>query len=961
MAWCVGTPLYCLGATVDTDARSQDATSARPAAGPTATIDPAAGLDVLSGSVSDPSGAKVQHASVHVQGGAVTRDVTTDSTGRFTIPLPAGMYDITIVAPGFEPYITNVTLTDKSTHVSLDAKLTIANQAQELTVPSDEAADTSAAANKSALVFKADQLKTFSDDDDTFQKQIQALAGSGDDTNGPSVYVDGFSNGKFPPKNTIREIRINQNPYSAEYSEMGYGRIEIFTKPGADKFHGQFFIGGNQSALNTSNPYVSVQPPYYSIDIFGEASGPITKKMSGFLNIQYSDSHSNAIVDATTLNTALQQVPFTQAVANPTTTADYSGRIDRQVSTNNTLIAKYDYLSLKSTNAGVGLLVLPSEGTNSTTTTQTLQIADTQVIGTTMVSEGHFQYVRTRLSQTTDSTAPTLNVEGGFNGGGSAGQINNDNQDSYEFQEIFTRQQGPKHFIRLGGRYRLLRDANLSTGNFNGQFTFPSLTAYQITEQGLAAGASDATIRATCVTTPTGQVCGGATQFSITAGQPRATVLTGDLGAFAEDEWKISNSFTLDFGIRLETQSAIPDHFDPAPRVGFAWAVGQKEKKPALFTLRSGGGIFYDRFSSTNILTSIRQNGVTESSYYVNNPSFYPAIPSTSSLSAALPTVYQISPHLRSEYAIVEGASIERSLWKKGTISLNYLSWQFDHQWDSVNLNAPLPGTYNATTSTGTYPLGTSQPLYQFQSGGTERLNRFFVRVNANPNKHMFLFAFYTVRDKKTDTNGATSFPSNSYDIHQDYGRGTNPAQRLYIGSFFDLPGGITVNSFLSASSSTPFNITTGTDLNGDSQYNDRPAFATNLTSSSIPYKTKYGYFDANPQPGEKIIPINYGNGPSYVELDFGLGKSFKFGPRDPVPAPPPDAPAPKGPAARPDPRYSLNFGMDAENIFNDVNPGPPVGILTSPQFGQSISLNSPYGGAANANRVIRFRTIFNF
>jgi hypothetical protein len=211
------------------------------------------------------------------------------------------------------------------------------------------------------------------------------------------------------------------------------------------------------------------------------------------------------------------------------------------------------------------------------------------------------------------------------------------------------------------------------------------------------------------------------------------------------------------------------------------------------------------------------------------------------------------------------------------------------------------------------------------------------------------------------DSTGATNFPSNSYNIRQDYGTSPYPNQRLFIGGFYRLPFGLNVNAFLSSSAGTPFNITTGTDLNGDTIYNDRPAFATNPTSSSILYQTKYGNFDANPQPGEKTIPFDYGKGPAFAELDFGLGKSFKFGPRDPLPPLPPGAPVPKGPIPKPDPRYSWTFGLDAQNVFNDVNAGPPVGVLTSPQFGHSISLNSPYGGSSNANRVIMLRTFFNF
>jgi hypothetical protein len=322
---------------------------------------------------------------------------------------------------------------------------------------------------------------------------------------------------------------------------------------------------------------------------------------------------------------------------------------------------------------------------------------------------------------------------------------------------------------------------------------------------------------------------------------------------------------------------------------------------------------------------------------------------------------------------------MERNLWKKGSVSLNYVNNRGVHQWESVNTNAPLPGTYNpgnpadGIPASGDYPLGSTQPVYQFQSNGISNNSRFFVRTNLNPTKKLFLFGYYTIRRGYSDAFGASSFPSNSYNLSADYGRLPYPQQRVYSGGYWDLPFGFSVNAFLSATAAQPFNITTGTDLNGDTQYNDRPAFATNPTSSSQIYKTRFGTFDANPQPGEKTIPINYANGPAFAELDFGFGRSFKFGPRPPAPkpdpnaaapkpapAPKPGAPAPK-PAPRPDPRFSLSFSLDAGNILNHVNAGAPVGVLTSPYFGQSISLNSPYGGAVSSNRVINLRTSFSF
>jgi hypothetical protein len=920
----------------------------------------------LTGTVSDSSGARIPGATIHVVGGEIKLDAQSDGAGRFSLALPAGTYELTIVATGFEAYTSSVTLTAGVPHAAIDARLAVGAESEEVTVSSDNSASTSAADNKSALVFKGGDLKAFSDDDATFDKQIQVLAG--DEGNGPSLYVNGFSGGHFPPKNSIREIRVNQNPYSAEYEELGYGRIEIFTKPGTDQLHGYLDVNGNDNAFNTVDPYQGAPLPYHSETLAGNLSGPFDKKTSVFGSVFYNNQQTDAAVHAFTLDNDLQQVTLSEAVASPAVSSSYSARLDRQLTADNTLTARYEFDRTKQTNGGVGGLVLPEAGTDSTTTTQTLQISDTQIIGTKMVSDGHFQYLRTRLEQTPVSAAVSLSVEGAFTGGGASGQITGDNQDAYEIQEILTRQQNA-HFMRFGGRYRLLRDANLSTANYNGAFTFSSLTAYQITQQVLAShpgvdpAALDTIIRTTCDTTPTGQICGGATQYNLTTGQPSAVVLTGDLGLFAEDEWKISKSFTLDYGLRFETQSAIPDHFDPAPRLGFAWAVGQAEKKPAIVVVRGGGGIFYDRFASSNILTAIRQqSGTLQPSFYVTNPYF----PVPQSLSGTLPTLYNISPHLRSEYSLLGGIAVERTLGKIGSITFNYLHSHDVHQWDSVNLNAPLPGTYvpaNPTTgapATGTYPLGTTQAVYQFQSGGVSTRDRMFVNVNLHPTKTFNMFGYGVIRHQDTDATGAGTFPSNSYDIKADYGRTTRPGERIFLGGFWDLPFGFSANAFLSANSGVPFNITTGTDLNGDTQYNDRPAFATDLTRTSV-IKTRFGNFDTSPIPGQRIIPSNYGTGPAFVDLDFGAGKAFKFGPRPAAPAPPAGTPPPKTPTEKPDPRYALSFSFDAENILNHVNPGPPVGVLTSPSFGQSISLYTPFGPGLAANRVITLHTTFSF
>ena len=582
---------------------------------------------VLSGTVSDPTGAKIGHALVQVESRGLQRETKTDSTGSFALPLPPGTYKVTIKADGFRTYDTNVSLTERAARVSLSVRLAIAAEEEEITVPAENSASTAAADNKSALVFKADQLKALSDDDSTFQQEILAMAGGENPVMPPEILVNGFSNGRFPPKNTISEIRINQNPYSAEYDRLGFGRVEISTKPGTSMLHGEFDSSGTDNVFNAQNPYTTVEPPYYTVNLQGNVSGSFNKKTSFFVSGLFNDLQNNAIVDAIdpTLLT-----PLNEAVQAPQITQTYSGRLDRQVTPTNTFMGRYEYNEATFNNSGVGLLVLPTEGLNTTTTTNTLQLKDTQVIGSKIISEAHFQYIRTRLDQSPASSAATIVVQGVFNGGGNPAQSQTDNQDSYELQEFLTVEHGP-HFLRIGGRYRGLRDANDTRSGYNGQFTFPDLATYQLALQGETPAQIFANV-------------GETIQYNLTAGQSSAVVFTSDVGVFAEDEWKATKNLTLDYGFRFESQSGIDDHVNPAPRVGFAWAAGKTAKRKAFFVVRGGGGIFYNRFASSNILTAIRrQSGTQQAAYFVENPDFYQQYlntpPPATSLGSVPPTL----------------------------------------------------------------------------------------------------------------------------------------------------------------------------------------------------------------------------------------------------------------------------------------------------------------------------------
>src|SRR5207248_789919 len=161
--------------------------------------------------------------------------------------LRSGKYTLNVIAEGFTVYENdNADIGDQP--LRLNVQLTIAVQEQKIQV-SDTAptVDVNPANNAGAVVLSGKELEALPDDPDELQSDLEALAGPSPGPNGGQMYIDGFTAGQLPPKASIREIRINQNPFSSEYDKLGYGRIEVFTKPGTDKFHGQGFVMGNDA------------------------------------------------------------------------------------------------------------------------------------------------------------------------------------------------------------------------------------------------------------------------------------------------------------------------------------------------------------------------------------------------------------------------------------------------------------------------------------------------------------------------------------------------------------------------------------------------------------------------------------------------------------------------------------------------------------------------------------------
>ncbi|MGC1637629.1 MAG: carboxypeptidase regulatory-like domain-containing protein [Candidatus Acidiferrales bacterium] len=939
----------------------------------------------IHGQVTDPSAAAVVGASVIV----TTPDgkslaATTNRDGVFDVKgLAPGKYIVEVIAKGFALYKNETVQVTAGQIQDLKISLTIEEEQQQVTVTEQAGAvDVSPTNNAGAIVLNGAALDALPDDPDELQTDLTALAGPSAGPNGGQFYIDGFTAGQLPPKSAIREIRINQNPFSAEYDKVGYGRIEIFTKPGTDKWHGGFSVNGNDSAFNSKNPFFDSHaaagtpyPGYYSVQYSGNIGGPLSKKASLFFTEDIRDIHDLGIVNAEIVDpTTFAVEPFSAAVPNPRTRYNIGPRLDYALTKNNTLTVRYQYYRNDETNDGISGFSLPSQGYNSLETEQTVQIGDTQIFGTKVVNETRFQYLRDQTSQTPDSTAPSIIVPLAFTGGGYSGGLVNDNTNQYEFQN-YTSIQFTKHFLKFGARLRGYTDGNSSTGGFNGTYVFPSTQAYINTLQGVPS-ANQFTVTANPANT-------------ILAANPFVRVSQVDVGLYIQDDWRVRPNVTLSYGLRFESQDNISNHADWAPRLGFAWGIGGGGKTAPKTVLRAGFGIFYDRFQTSYVLEQDRLSGVNLAEYVVPSPDFFNPNPSTPPLLTPTPTslltMYKPNPNLHAPYIVQTAVSLERQINKVTNLSVSYLNSVGNDQFLTNNINAPTNANdfypYYLDPAAAVRPIA-NENIYEYQSNAIFRQNQLFVQSRVMAGSKVTLFAYYVLNYAKSDTSGPNSFPSNPFNLMQDYGRASFDARnRFFLGGSIALPWGLRLSPCMIASSGSPYNVTLSQDLIGSSQLNQRPSFST--TPATGPIVTVPGFATYNTLPGVNAtpIPINDYTGPNHFTLNLRLAKTFNFGPENKGPGGGPSDGGGRrgggggggrggGGGANPfggggfstgsaqSRRYGMTLSVNARNVFNDVNPANPSAVLNPPPtITGDASFNSRFFGVPNALALGPFST----
>lgn len=870
---------------------------------------------------------------------------TSGKDGAYTVAgLNPGDYSVAASASQLASPQINVML--HSGIQSLDLRMKVAATAAEITVEADAspAVSTNASSNASATVITGDDLQSLSDDPDDLEADLQALAGPAAGPDGNEIFIDGFSGGQLPPKQSIREVRLNQNPFAPEYDKLGLGRIEIFTKPGTDAWHANATWNFGTDWWNSRNPYATQKAPFLLQETENNFSGPLSKRTSFTLDLTRDAVDNGSVSNGVTLDpqtlvpttfTSVQKTPQREFVARP--------HIDYQLNENNYLAFTYNYARVNIADDGIGAFDLISRGYHLLNNLDTVQLVETSVHGS-VVNETHVQFYRWGMSTTADTAGPEIQVLGAFNGGAATTPHNKDIQTASELHNMTSIVHGA-HVMRFGARVRFLTDDSYWLQGFNGAFTFTGVLApelntnnqpvvgsggneimtqisaieqYRRTLLFQQLGYSPAQIRA---------LGGGATQFTIGGGNPHTWASRFDAAEYFGDDWRIMPNLTLDLGLRIESQTNIHDHFDVAPRVGFAWAPGATGNQQSKTVVRGGYGIFFSRLALADTVTALRYNGVVQQQYVVTNPDFFPNVPPIPALDAtpSMQSVQELDARFRSPYLMQAVATVERQLLPRTTLAVTYTNIHGLHTYRSEDINAPLNGVY---------PYPGHGPIFLETSSGLYNQNQLSFNLNAKLNAAASFYSTYTLNRSRSDTDGAFTFPANPYNWAGEYGPAFNDIRhRVVFGGSFNTRWNIRFNPLLTFQTGAPFNITTGNDPYDTTLFNARPGIGADPSKPGL-IQTPYGLLDPNPTPGEQIIGRNFGRGPFLINTNLRISKTWAFG-KETAPAAPGNSPF-TNPASR---RYNLTAGLSARNLLNHTNPGPIIGNITSPLFGRSNQL----------------------
>jgi hypothetical protein len=878
----------------------------------------------VEGSVLDPTGAAIPGAAVEIKSGPAT---TTDATGHYVLPcVTASASDLMANASGFASvgYHLRGRAGEALHH---DFHLALATVTTNVQVGDDsDATSLDADHGIGTHTLTQKDISELADDPDDFQRELQILAAANGGAPGAArITVDGFQNSSaLPPKASIARIVTAPDLFSAEYDDPPYagGRVEIFTKPGASAFHGALFLTDSDSSFNATDPFSTVATPASKRRYGFELSGPITKTRSDFfIALEKRDINEFNVVNAITLDSSGDEAALHQTVSAPQRLWIASARGDFQATKSDIFTLSFAAHTNDLTNQGIGGLVLADAGYDSAVSEYDLRATNTQTISANLLHETHAGWTWKDTAQTPLSTAPSLNVAGFFLGGGSGAQQLNDRERNLEIDEDFLYSHR-KQTWKIGAQTLDIFVHNADPNGFNGAFTFAGGVAPVLDANNNPTGATTdisglEQYRRALLNLPGGTP----TTYAVTSGTALVPFTQAQLALYAEDTVKLSRRLSLSGGLRYALQTAPSSYANFAPRTGLAWAIDKRSKT----VVHLHAGLFSSVIPEAAATAAYRLNGTRQTQSLIYSPSYTsPLTPSGQSLDVN--TFYAPLRSLAQVPSFQSGLGIEHDFPHHWHAQANFYSGVSWDQTRSRNINAPEVASSNgappdlAAALAAPRPIAPNENIFQFENTGHLTGKVVFLGLDQHSYKRFAFFLGYLNFNFTSDTPANAGFAQSAY---SNKGEAAAPdweaRQRLFFFGNLNLPRKVNLSAQMDAQSGAPYNITTGTDNNGDGVFNDRPSYAS--AASPGVYSTPFGLLSANTVNGD--VPRDLGTMPALVHLDTNLSRAWKVG-------------SPKSDHPR-----TLTLNARAANLLNHSNATAVSTIVSSPDFSQTVAAES--------------------
>jgi hypothetical protein len=858
----------------------------------------------LQGIVSDAQKAVLPGATVTIRNVStgLTRAVTTDAGGRYIASgfPPEGIYEIKVELPGFATEVLKGLEFNAGQHATFNVSLKLSSVQETVDVKAEAPLIQTSTSEVSQTITQKN-LETLPVKERNYFRMMMlnsnvavpyagtnaAYAGGGDVWD-VGTYVDGVDNfskwltlQRGPQQGssgyaleTVKDVQLITNPFSAEYGGHKFGVISTITKSGTNDFHGAAFVTIRPGALDAIPPLATQKTPFNEQLWGGVLGGPIqTDKLFFFFSYEQRREHQG--------NTVTSPEDSGATVESPSSERQFHGRLDTNLTNNQTLAVRVNSVRWSQVNESGGLY-LPGTGFNWQNNVDTVHIQHTTVVSSTFLNELRAQYSRYYDLRTSESSLPVIDRVGyAYEGGNEMGS---------GFGVT------PENTTDIADTVSLWRGAH--SIKFGANMTYESLTQhYGILDNGEYMFFGPPSIA------PEPSLF-----IQILAIDPSEKVLHPEslmAGGFLQDDWHVRKGLTLNLGLRYSVEKIMntPGYDAPTdmnewdPRLGFAWDPTGSGK----WALRGGAG----RFTQTQLMYTIVQGGLLGPDGLVTlvlpygspgSPTYPNVLPAIQPGTALPPrNIDEISNDLKPEYAYQATAGFQRMLGARSAVSVD-VTWTRGYHQAYLDVNAPAtnpPGNIRTIAEAdATRPITPTVDGFRqiAELGNWGRSWYKGVQFAYNNRGEVLNWTVNYTLSKSEDMLNHWNVPEDSNNPLGDKGpTGTDQRHNVVGYATWALPGkspiihGWRLSAVGQAHSGQPYNITYGDDRNGTG--------------------------NADARPGGR----NTGRGAAYKNVDFTLARAFRLG------------------------KPQLELRLDMFNAFNFTNyvAGGYIGTLNSPNFGQ--------------------------